>query len=560
MLAKVPLGGYNKTIMKIRELVKNSAPFIKLSGLLKQEAKRFISLELTASRLKIAYLEKTELGFKLINYALQDISALSKEEIVGSINNFLKTNNISEKEVILSLSFPDDVIIKSITLPVVPKEEIAKAVKWHLKEDLPFDLKDATFDWQIVKEFRDDEEIKKYEIVFVVARLETINRYLSLINECGLLPLRIGAIPFNYTNILKRLQKNLPLAILDIAEKQTNLCIYKDAKLSFIRELGFSSSKLTQSLVGKFKWDKGELDISFQGAENLKEEFGILADENAILEGGIPAVQFISLLRPHLEILTRDLKQSFSYFASSLKEDSPATLYITGEGAGLKNLDNYLNKELNIPVVKFPIPETINTTLILVRQLTKDYNQLTSVLGGILEGSAAIDLLPSEIKIKKIEFLEKISLRLISIVLGAIFLTSSLFVNLQIQDYKSRLKNSKVHLQTISEVKAWKEKIGAIEALIGKIEAERVPVPSLLKLISSLTPSDVALKELILDQGKNTLFLKGIVSGNTDIAEALLIKFTQKIEASSFCSEATLVSFAKADKFQEFEIKCDLVH
>ena len=544
--------------MKIKELIKNSALFIKLNELLKQEAKRFISLELTASCLRIAYIEKAEAGFKLINYALQNINALSKEEIISSINNFLKTNNITEKEAFWCLSFPEDVIIKSMALPVVPKEEIAKAVKWHLKEDLPFDLKDANFDWQIVKEFRDEEGIKKYEIIFVVARLETINKYLSILEAAGLLPLRIGVTAFNYVGMIKESQKTLPIAILDIADRQTTLCIYKESKLNFIRELSFSSSKLTQSLVGKFKWDKGELDISLQQAENLKEEYGILKDENSILEGGIPALQFISLMRPHLEILARDLKQSFSYFATNLKEDSPSILYLTGEGSHLKNLDYYLNKELNLNVLMLGLHESVNTKLIEEGKLTKDYQQLSSVLGALLEGSCAVDLLPSEIKIKKIEFLEKISLRLIAITLGTIFLTSALFVNLQIQDYRNRFKNAKIHLQTISEMKAWNEKIKAIELLIDKIQSERIPAPGLLRLISSLVPSDIALRQLVLDQEKNTLILKGVVSGSPEIAEALLIKFTEKLEASLFSSEATLVSFAKADKLPEFEIKCDL--
>jgi hypothetical protein len=131
-------------------------------------------------------------------------------------------------------------------------------------------------------------------------------------------------------------------------------------------------------------------------------------------------------------------------------------------------------------------------------------------------------------------------------------------VNLQIQDYRNRFKNAKIHLQTISEMKAWNEKIKAIELLIDKIQSERIPVPGLLRLISSLVPSDIALRLLVLDQEKNTLILKGVVSGSPEIAEALLIKFTQKIEASLFSSEATLVSFAKADKLPEFEIKCDL--
>ena len=527
-----------------------------------KKKKNFLSIDFGQAFIKIAYLQPIGKRFKVLDYSLKKISQPtedSREEIVKFIKKFLQEKSISEKETYLSLSCQDSIVIKRLTLPVLPRQEILGAAKWQLKEEVNFDLEDALSNWQIIKEYTDKEGTKNNDIMFILAKAETIYKYLSIIFDCNLEPFGILASEFSYLSFLNNAKEELQTkAVLDIGYRRATLSIFSKGKLSFVRELSFSSHKLTHSLTGTLASDTGKVDISYEEAEKIKEEFGIVQDENSILRDNIRAIQIISLMRPALEVLIRDLRHSFDYYASNFQEGNPTVLYLTGGGANLKNLDKYLSKQLNINISKLPITDCIDAEVIDVQRLSKDYNQLSGVLGAALGNFEYSDLLPSEVKSKKVELIERISLRLIAYLIGAIFLLSLFFVKFQARDYKTRLKNAQIHLQTIGEIQILKKATDSIESLMSQVQEDKVPAESILRVISELIPANVVLKNLVLDQERDILVLKGVVSDRQKSAEFILVKFMGDMEKTSFFEEATLVSSRKVNKLQEFEIKCDL--
>lgn len=548
---------------KIKDLIRDTGCGIR-NTIFKGRPKRFLSIDFGQAVLKVAYMESKGGGFRLLNYDLKKISSAKegKEEIVGFITNFIETNSILEKGVYLTISDVNSIVIKPLTLPVVPKEEVLEAAKWELKEEVSFDLENALFDWQVVKEYTDEEGSKKNQIVCVMAKREIINKYLSITSSCNLVPVRISSGPFNYAEVLRRQESETPQiqAVLDIGFKQSTLCVYKNERLQFIRTLPFSCDGITQSLTGVLISDKGRLQLSYEEAEDIKQTFGVPQDETLVLKNGIRAMQVISLMRPLLEGLARELNRSFDYFTSNFQEESPSALYITGGGANLKNLDGYLSKELNKDVSNLPIPGCIDMQIKEKESLEKHLNQMINCLAAVLAGPRAVNLLPPEVKAKKTEFIEKVSLRLVAIAVGAILLFSLFVVKLQIRDYRNRLENAKVHLQTLGEVRVLKQNIDVREDFLSTIRKGRVPVDGLLKLISTLIPENIVLDELALNQKAHNLTLRGAIFGAEQVADLALTEFMEDIEASSFFTEASLTSSEKVGKSRKFEIKCDLVY
>jgi hypothetical protein len=416
-------------------------------------------------------------------------------------------------------------------------------------------------DWQIVKEYSDEDGTKKDIITCILIESGIINKYLSLLGDCNLMPLRISSSPFNYAYILSRLQENpVVAAVLDMGYKETAFCIYHNNKLNFIRNLAFSSGRLTQSLTATLISDRGKVELSYEKAEDIKKTFGIPAEEAGILKDNIQAVQVISLMRPFLEGLTRELKRSLEYFSSSSKEKSPSVFYITGGGANLKNLERYLGKELNINISRLPLPGCINTQKIDKEKLEKDQSQMMSAIGASLADSGGINLLPQELKTQKIEFIEKVSLRVVTIILSAILLFSLFIFKFQERDYKKRLKTAQIHLQTIEGIRVLKQKIYLMQLAIDRIQKHRIPVDGLLKQISNIAPGNILLNELNLDTEGHVLILKGAVSASESAAQPVLTDFMKKIETSAFFSDVALVISKNIGGVQEFEIKCDLAH
>ncbi|MCF7908235.1 MAG: pilus assembly protein PilM [Candidatus Omnitrophica bacterium] len=532
-----------------------------LTSIFQKKPKVVVSIEFGQAFLKISFLEPYRNRFKLKDLLIEKISLTNqtKDDLIALIKSFLERNSILEAQVCLTISDPDSIVIKNLELPVLPKAEIIGAAKWQLKDELNFDLKDATIEWQVIREFTDQEQVKKNEIVFAVANAEAVNEYISVLKECNITPSKVSLAPFNYSNILKSQPESFKVeSILDIGYNQSSLYIYLNNTLKFSRKIPFSSEKLTQDLTGTLISDKGKVQLSYAEAEEIKQTFGFPKSQNQAIKGNIEAIQVISLMRPHLEILAKELKRSFDYFVSELDQEISSKLYLVGGGANLKNLDSYLAKELSLEVLSLPFLENFDFGEIGQDKLDNSRLQLLNNLGAVLFSATAINLLPKEIKAQKSELIQTVSLRVSAITIAALFFFAVLILKSQEASYKVRIFNAKAHLETISEVRTLRQGILAREALVNQLQIGKVPADGLLKLLSVLVPDEVILDQVSFNQERSNLTLRGHVLASGELSETVLSKFMQRLESSAFFIEAGLTSSKKEGSIQKFELACEL--
>ncbi|MFH1281374.1 MAG: pilus assembly protein PilM [Candidatus Omnitrophota bacterium] len=527
---------------------------------LKENNQRRVSIDFGASFIKVACLDAGADTPRLLAYALSPLDASQKtvQEISLLLKPLLEANAITEKEVSLSISDADWIFIKKLTLPQMPKDELLNAVKWQLKGQFPFSPEDSVSDLQIIREYVDSEAAKKVELLCIFAKKEIINKYVSVAVACGLSLVRVSSSEFNYGSILKLISASLEIsAILDIGYTHSRVSIYQKNKLTFARSLNFSIEKLTTLLTGVIVTDQGKLSLNTQKAKELLAEFGVPLGDGQVLSGEIKASQIISLIRPLLETLAKELNRSFEYFKSESGLSIPAVLYITGGGANLKNFKSYLIEALKMRVEELPLAGLLDTKNVDKAKLDLDANQLASVIGLSLSGGG-INLLPREIKNLKLEIVQKSFLRVAAISISAVFVFSWFVIHFQIGDYKKRLKIAKLHLQSVQEIKSLKYLVDARENLISTIHLGKVPSGGLLKLISAIIPPNIILDEFNFDQFSHTLRLKGQVTLGKDSAEKVLTDFMQDMENSKFIDEADLISSKEFLGINNFQIKCSL--
>lgn len=526
----------------------------------KQNNKRIVCIDFGGSFIKVTCLEVGRGVYRLLTYALKEFNASQNtaKEIGHFLKQLIERNSITGKEVYLSISDPEWIFIKKLTLPQMPKDELLNAVKWQLKGELTFSPDESVSDLQVIREYADSEGAKRVEFFCVFAKKDIINKYVSAISACGLSPAKVSSSVFNYCGTLNSLLTNPKIsAILDIGHTHSQVAIYQKNKLSFVRGLNISTGKLIDSLVGAFATEKGEIEINIEKAKEMIWKFGIPPDEFLTVGGDITTSYVISRIRPFLETMAKELKRSFEYFKSESGLGIPDVLYITGGGANLKNFDSYLAGELKIRVEKFPLPDSLGINNLDAARLARDANQLSSVIGLGLS-TYGINLLPREIKSRKIELIQERSLRIAAIAIGAIFVFFWFVTNFQIRDYKKRLKIAKLHLQSVEEIKVLKQIVDSREDLINIIHTGKVPSGELLKLISALIPSTILLDELSFDQSSHNMWLRGAVTSDKDSVEKVLTDFMNNIENYKFIQQAKLISSKEYNGINSFEIECEL--
>ena len=527
--------------------------------------KRFLVIGFNQAIVEMIHVELLPAGLRVLAYDVDRIlpkHEKREEAVEDLIAGFLQEHSIPEREVIISISDGDAVAIHSLELPELPKGEILKAAKWKLKEDVPFDLETASIDWQFTREHTAEDGTKNNEFIFTIAEKEAIKRYLSSVYKCGLNPISITVGSFNYANILKR-RLELPevSAVLDIDYAFATLSMYIAGKLCFVRKLPVSWKMFTNALTKILVSEGGAVTLSVEEAEVMQNTIGIPLDENETEKKDIHKTNIMFLLRPALEALVRELKLSFNYFAMNFDIEKPAALFVINSGLGLKNLEQYLRKKLDMEVSYLTLPACVEMPISGEKGPDEsDRNRISDSVGAALGGSQTINLLPSEIKAQRIESLEQVFLRLIGMTVGIIFLILILNARIQISGYQNRIKIAEVHLRVIGGIKVLKERLLLKEALMEKIQKGRVPAHGLLKVLGVLTPKTVILDEVFFDQTSHRLVLKGGVLASEETTGAVLASFMQQLESSPFFGEASLISSQRIAGSQKFEIKCDLVY
>ncbi|OGX27839.1 MAG: hypothetical protein A2705_05075 [Omnitrophica WOR_2 bacterium RIFCSPHIGHO2_01_FULL_52_10] len=549
--------------MKTTFAIKFKNTMLEFLALFGRKPQKFLAIDFSQALTGIIYVESSGDGLKLLAYDIQKVlpaGARNEETAVNFIKAFLEKNSIEEKDVLLSISDVDSVVIKFLTMPFIPEKEIRGAAKWKLRDVIPFDLEQSVIDWQFVGDYVDEEGTKNRGMIFIVAMKEIIDHYLLIVNKCNLDPLGITGSSFNYANLLPYVPNNPKVsAVLDVDYKGSTLSIYSNNKLNFVRRLPISWEKLTQSLTEVIVSGEGKIELSRDEAENIENTFGIPEDEKQVVQDKVQATQVISLLRPLLEALVRDLKFSFQYFASNFNSEAPASLYLAGGGSHLKNLDKYLGKELDLPVSYLLLPACVDVQILNKEKLAEsDQKKIINALGAAFSGPGAINLLPPKVRAKKEEQIQRMVLRLSAMTGAAIFFLLLLSAQFQVHDYKNRVKNAQVHLKAIAEINELRSKIQLKEDLVEKIREKRTPVAGVLKVISVFVPPELVLEELSLDQGRHDLTLKGTISAVENVAEEILINFMQRLESSPFFDEVGLVSSQRAEPVQKFEISVEL--
>ena len=168
--------------------------------------------------------------------------------------------------------------------------------------------------------------------------------------------------------------------------------------------------------------------------------------QDAGVKKTVSSVQLLSMFRPVLERLINELKRSFDYCKSQLKLPLPDKIYLAGGGSLLKNIDKLLSKEIGLEVAYLEFPP-------FSEQLGKEKLVFLNVaLAAALQETAGINLLPPELKAEKMQMIEKISLRVVTLILFSVFLLSYLFITMQILNIQRQLKIAKGNYEIMKQI------------------------------------------------------------------------------------------------------------
>jgi len=302
----------------------------------------FLGIDIGDSSLKMVELKKKGRQIHLANYAFS--------ENISEVN-FTKTDNIGylaraiakvkhdagilSKKVTASL--PTFAVFSSIiNINVADKKALAAAVNEEANKVIPLPLEEMILDWKVVPD--KDGKVKSagdLQIFLTGSPKKLVRKYLDIFKAANLDLASLETETFSLVRSLLGDDKSNVL-IVEIGANSTDLSIIKESIPVLNRSLAVCASTVTKALAEK-------MGMTYAQAEQFKFDLSVTLKADASEE--LP-----QLLAKTLEPIVTEMQYMLDFFYSQ-NSGVVEKVVLSGGGALLLNLADYLSKRLNLKVI-----------------------------------------------------------------------------------------------------------------------------------------------------------------------------------------------------------------
>ena len=380
--------------------------------------------------------------------------------------------------------FPGNLLLtKTIRVPHVDPEKQRKIVAFELSQKMPFPLSDLIWDYQII----DDDGVEEEVLAFAV-KPEMAENFSEKMLNLGLIPKQITPAQVLDYNAIRGLlgdsDDQSEVLTINIGAKSTNLLFINPTGF-LIRTITIGGNALSQNI-------SDALGITFEKAENLKK--GYFSQEIVLAEDD-PSIGVIqNASNQFLARASQEITRSIVTYKRLKKGKSPQKIYLTGRGALLPNLAQYLIDSQQLQVQYFDplssvtisngikekikplLPFMTSEAMGLARSL---FNLNSTGSGGF---TSTINLLPSS-KIKSLGLKQKLPILSIGIFMLSLFPLPSIIKNnkhqTEIKEYQGQLtKELSILDEKITKQKDLHNELLFSQNLISELKNTHTPLQS----------------------------------------------------------------------------------
>lgn len=346
-------------------------------GFLKRKRKSLIGMDIGSNVVKVLRLDVsgdrpvvTHFGMAdLPPEAIVDGEIMDRELVIEAIREAADKAGVPAESVASAVS-GRAVIVKKIVMDKMSEEDAREAIYWEAEQHVPFDIDDITLDFQILQP---DIGAGQMELLLVAAKKEMIQNWAELIRDAGFHPAIIDVASFANQNAWEYaagggLHAALAaevaagpsladdelepfgetgeaagdadaaespsefVALLDVGGGVTNVHIVRDGVPYFTRDLPIGVAHFVEEF-------QKQLGLTYETAAAVAR--GHLEGVDSQLVGDI--------VRSVGSEIYQGLEPSLSYLKTSGEADGIDRIVLSGGGAHLPGLREYLADSYSVP-------------------------------------------------------------------------------------------------------------------------------------------------------------------------------------------------------------------
>ncbi len=302
--------------------------------------KDLVGIDIGSSSVKLVQLKEQKGQFQLQNVgilplpaeAIVDNSLMDSSSIVEAVKNLFKSLELKAKDAVCSIS-GNSVIIRKISLPVMPAEELEDQIHWEAEQYIPFDINDVNIDFQILS--ADELDPTKMNVLLVASKKDIINDYLAVFNEAGIKLMVVDVDSFAVQNAFELnydVDSEEVSALVNIGASIMNLNIVKGGISLFTRDVQIGGNLYNEEIQKQF-------GVNNEDAERIK--ISGKSPDDARLSDIISRVN---------DTLSLEMRRSLDFYNSTAGEGKIGKVYLSGGGAKTSMLLDAVSQKLSLPV------------------------------------------------------------------------------------------------------------------------------------------------------------------------------------------------------------------
>lgn len=557
-----------------------SAPFNpkqRIAWFLRPFSKKTIGLEINSRFIRASKIRRYGKKAEVIQMEEIDLATgKSSDEMVVTqyLKQIAQTMRFRSNDVI-SVIGGMDVNLRLLKMPKVTKQDLHEALVWKNKKELHF-FNDAPVQLQPIILDESLSNPNEFYVLVMAVKEELIQQHLQLLKRAGIEPSKLVIKPVAQWNLLKRNQANGPHSMMiDIGYENSLVTFFRGDTLQFAREIPIGGNHFTTALMETIFVDNVSYVLNWDEAEDIKQSMGLIIDP---IDGktvqGIPYSEIAVMMRPVAERFVSEIKMSLDYYLENFKSVTFEHVYVNGNSVKLKNLTPFLEKHIG-QTIEIPHPqENLGDASSQRIHEQKNFISFFDSIGAALSYGVEFNFLPQVLK-KEIRYRHGASwLGLTLFLVCAVLSGITFLMNIErhgLNDIHSSLQTS---LQKIREQNGEFDKLvseqNQLKTMAAQLRSEIKTdslVNDILKMISNVTPDEIAIDELSwgnafnaiqVDRLKtnkqmqanninapnkiesNELRIKGVVYKDVFYADIHLLNFISAIEKTNFFNEVSL--------------------
>jgi|AGTN01.1.fsa_nt_gi Tfp pilus assembly protein, ATPase PilM len=277
---------------------------------------------------------------KMPEGCVEDVNILSEDALIRSLKTARHTAHLSGGKCSLVLS-GNDIIIRHFTLPVLSEEDLYQNIINEMSGYLPVDPEKYYVDYKITGTTQEDG-IDMYQVLVTTAHRRIIGGYKKVLRSAGL---GVGVVDTCENAIEKLLRfkfgpggqfsSDEGICVIDFGTMHTRVHLYYNGRFFVSNVIKRAGQNITDAIAQT----SGKDVIT---AETMKRE-------NDFLSGSSKNADLGAAVTYEIDSQLFEITRVFDYFKNRTKKHIGA-IYISGGGALLPGLEDYMGKHLKLPV------------------------------------------------------------------------------------------------------------------------------------------------------------------------------------------------------------------